>query len=423
MTQALFDQFEHFHKTLDFLIERDQLETAARLAESLGTAWEIHDCLEDGLDYLSLILNAPDADALSPELRASLHTISGSLTRHQSRYSEARSCYAAASALAPGSLTTNTSILSGLGEIAFRQGDYLAAANYYGQHFNISHWAGDVQRIADAVNGLGRVAAVQNGLAEALDYHQFGQTLCEQSGYRQGMGWSLNAVGEIERAGGNYLGAAAYFRRSATLFDSEANPGAAALARQNLAFVLLSTGDAAAARLLFEDVICFWMRGRSAHGIALCLIGLASVFELEKRFVDAARCLIFADIQLATAGIQLEMGDRIDYERAVTRLHESLSDDAHANIKDSVRGLTIQVLWSQIAAAQDLPIAPHLIPRLTPREVELLRLIELGLTDKQIAARLVISRHTVNAHLRTIYRKLGVSNRTAAIHAAAEYLI
>ena len=53
------------------------------------------------------------------------------------------------------------------------------------------------------------------------------------------------------------------------------------------------------------------------------------------------------------------------------------------------------------------------------RETEVLRLVAAGLTDGEIAERLVLSPRTVHAHLRTIYRKLGVTSRTAATHAAA----
>jgi len=56
---------------------------------------------------------------------------------------------------------------------------------------------------------------------------------------------------------------------------------------------------------------------------------------------------------------------------------------------------------------------------LSLRETEVLRLVAAGLTDGEIAERLVLSPRTVHAHLRTIYRKLGVTSRTAATHAAA----
>jgi DNA-binding NarL/FixJ family response regulator len=51
---------------------------------------------------------------------------------------------------------------------------------------------------------------------------------------------------------------------------------------------------------------------------------------------------------------------------------------------------------------------------LTPREVEVLRLVAAGLTDAQVAERLVLSVRTVHSHMRSIYRKLGVSSRSAA---------
>ncbi len=57
---------------------------------------------------------------------------------------------------------------------------------------------------------------------------------------------------------------------------------------------------------------------------------------------------------------------------------------------------------------------------LTAREVEVLRLVAQGLTDAQVAERLVISPRTVNTHLASIYHKLGVDSRTAATRVAIE---
>ncbi len=54
---------------------------------------------------------------------------------------------------------------------------------------------------------------------------------------------------------------------------------------------------------------------------------------------------------------------------------------------------------------------------LTAREFDLLALLEKGLSTKNIAAQLFISQATVKTHLASIYRKLEVSNRTAAVHA------
>ena len=51
---------------------------------------------------------------------------------------------------------------------------------------------------------------------------------------------------------------------------------------------------------------------------------------------------------------------------------------------------------------------------LTPREVEVLRLLARGLSNKQIARRLVISPKTVGNHIEHIYSKIGASSRARA---------
>ena len=58
---------------------------------------------------------------------------------------------------------------------------------------------------------------------------------------------------------------------------------------------------------------------------------------------------------------------------------------------------------------------------LTQREVEVLRLMVKGLTIAQIAEQLIISFHTANAHVRSIYKKLDVSSRSAAARYALEH--
>jgi DNA-binding CsgD family transcriptional regulator len=57
----------------------------------------------------------------------------------------------------------------------------------------------------------------------------------------------------------------------------------------------------------------------------------------------------------------------------------------------------------------------HPVPRLTPRQWELLRLLAVGHTNTQIARSLGISEGTVRTHLENIYEKLHVSSRTAAV--------
>jgi DNA-binding NarL/FixJ family response regulator len=68
--------------------------------------------------------------------------------------------------------------------------------------------------------------------------------------------------------------------------------------------------------------------------------------------------------------------------------------------------------------AADASGAPH---RLTPREIEILGLVATGRSNREIAATLVLSEHTVARHLQNIFAKLGVSSRTAASAFAHEH--
>lgn len=67
-------------------------------------------------------------------------------------------------------------------------------------------------------------------------------------------------------------------------------------------------------------------------------------------------------------------------------------------------------------SGSSLPDAePLLVEELTPRELEVLRLLAEGLPNKTIAQRLDISEHTVKFHVNALLGKLGVGSRTEAV--------
>lgn len=83
----------------------------------------------------------------------------------------------------------------------------------------------------------------------------------------------------------------------------------------------------------------------------------------------------------------------------------------------------------QRAAVGELILAPELasrvlqgmrspLPKLTDREVQVLRMLSTGSTNKEIAAQLFVSEATVKTHLAHIFTKLDVDSRSRAIHLA-----
>ena len=92
-----------------------------------------------------------------------------------------------------------------------------------------------------------------------------------------------------------------------------------------------------------------------------------------------------------------------------------------AEIAVAIRGAAagLIVLHPEVVGSL-LPAAPRARPgaagqALTPREVEVLRMLAEGLGNKEIAARLGISDHTVKFHVTSIFTKLNASSRTEAV--------
>ena len=166
------------------------------------------------------------------------------------------------------------------------------------------------------------------------------------------------------------------------------------------------------------------------------LIGLAEVAESQGQFVRAARMLGAAQ---ALVDVNKHMGplERASYERDVARLRARLGEETFAAAWNEGRSMTPQ----QALATQERTVSPEPVPAesqplpgeksplarrsaypadLTAREVEVLRLLAQGMTSQQIAERLILSLHTVNAHVRSIYTKLELNSRSALTRYAIE---
>ena len=74
-----------------------------------------------------------------------------------------------------------------------------------------------------------------------------------------------------------------------------------------------------------------------------------------------------------------------------------------------------------VAAGHERGARPALPSGLTAREAEVLRLVALGLTTREVAAELVISPKTADHHIQHVYTKIGVSTRGAAALYAIEH--
>lgn len=77
--------------------------------------------------------------------------------------------------------------------------------------------------------------------------------------------------------------------------------------------------------------------------------------------------------------------------------------------------------FSSAPAAASSPDSETALPTLSAREHEILQLVAEGMTNREIAEHLHLSRYTVECHVKKIYQKLAVSSRTRAIHLARQH--
>jgi DNA-binding NarL/FixJ family response regulator len=83
-----------------------------------------------------------------------------------------------------------------------------------------------------------------------------------------------------------------------------------------------------------------------------------------------------------------------------------------ALVREVVRGNVFHTFAPRTQPARPVPHG------LTVRELEILRLVASGASNRGIAKRLWVTEQTVKFHLSNVYRKLGVANRTEASHVA-----
>jgi ATP/maltotriose-dependent transcriptional regulator MalT len=148
--------------------------------------------------------------------------------------------------------------------------------------------------------------------------------------------------------------------------------------------VAAAAGDDDAARERLEDAVELF----AASGAS---------FELARAQLELARLLVSLgreDAAVREARLALDLLDEIGASAEAARARELLaSTGVPAKAKRTARRDRL----------------------LTPRELEILRLVSEGLTDGEIAARLVLSKHTIHRHLQNAYARLGCSSRAAAV--------
>ncbi len=167
----------------------------------------------------------------------------------------------------------------------------------------------------------------------------------------------------------------------------------------------------------------FWNRHEDPAPVTICLTLEAAACAHEHAFERAAELLSLAFSQPA------HVSGWLRHWGMVARLRDDLNRQLGADRYQAAweRGSALSVEQTIAAILGDeadnsRPSASHaLIEPLSDRELEVLSLIADGLSNREIAERLVLSIGTVKVHTRNIYGKLDVKSRTQALARAAQF--
>ncbi len=248
------------------------------------------------------------------------------------------------------------------------------------------------------------------------------------------IGITLLTLGGIVLHQGNLLRAEICVQESLTFFRVVGGSYRMALAQRLLGDIRLIQGDCVQARTAYKKGASLAGETENRFVVGRNLIGLAKVAVAEGQLEQAA-CLFGAAELLFDPRVdfhsEMDPFECADYERLVEGVRRQLGKEASTAAWNRGRNMTLEQALTMESVPLSKP-APIVLPAtsvvavpnpagLTPREMDVLRLLAQGLRSAQIAERLFIEVSTVNDHISSIYGKLGVNTRGAATRYALEH--
>jgi predicted ATPase/DNA-binding CsgD family transcriptional regulator len=304
--------------------------------------------------------------------------------------------------------------------LAHFQGDYDARRRMAGACLAAAQLADDPLILARALYVAG-VALTDEDTAAAEARYRESLALCERIGDDTGVATASNDLGELARSAGAFDDAQAHYGRALELWRRMGDMTGVARGAHNLAQAARDIGDLPRAADLLRESLTASAQVGDGHSRASTLPALVAVAAERQPSIAAATLYGAAEAEMAAAGIVLDPIDAEPFARAGTLLRAALGDE---------RARDAQARGGALAPEQTDLLVERLLSGdegaastdgvLSRREREVVGLLAAGLTNAEIASRLVLSEHTVHRHVANILVKLGARSRAAAAVTAAE---
>jgi DNA-binding CsgD family transcriptional regulator/tetratricopeptide (TPR) repeat protein len=428
---------ENLRAALGWSLERQDQLFALRLAAALWRFWLMRGYLSEGHRWLEQALAAPAVErdsSLARAVRAKALGGAGVLAYYQGDDQRAsRYCQESLAVFrALGDRQGIASALRGLALIARSKHAFDEARLLYEECLAILREQDDQWQLADTLFSLTRLCALQQDYRAAHACCEEGLALFRMLGDQRNVALMLQIQGGLALLQGDYATAHQLVQEGLPTLRALGDRSGIGRAFFALAEIALAQGNAAQAQQLYTEALTHLHEVGDKIWIAEVLQRLATAVASQGHVVWAARLLGAAAALFKTLGTSPYPIFRATYDYTVATTRARAGEALFAAAWQEGQAMTLEAvltapdpapLLSQHPADERHAPSPARPPAddLTAREVEVLRLLAQGLTNAQMAERLVISPRTIHAHVRAIYSKLGLPSRVAATHYAIEH--
>jgi predicted ATPase/DNA-binding CsgD family transcriptional regulator len=317
-----------------------------------------------------------------------------------------------------------------IGSMTFPLGQYAETrAIYEEQVIPLAHDLGEQSMHGWALNALGELAMVEGDWNTARALISEGLARLESIDSRRGMGWNMLYLGAIALAQGRLDEADRHIADGMAQFKRRGgDPWGESAALYHRGELATAHGDYTAARRDLLDSLRIAVDCQSIMLLLRHMVGMGRLLAATGDPAEAIALLTMVQAHPATW-----QNSRDDAAHLVASITADLPPEAIQTAIQRGEALTpdaaiAALLHGYTPSAPPVPRpapgfrqeAPLLVETPTARELEILRLIEAGFSNKAIADELVISLSTVKKHINHLYGKLAVTSRTQALARARD---
>ncbi len=425
--QRLVREVDNLRAALGWAMNTPDPAAALRLSVRVYVLWHVYSHLAEGRQWLEQAL------ALNPQLEtdttapAEERTWYGRALRLAAHFMFMQGDMPNARAFTERSL----SLLRQTGHKSFlastlvaqalavgRQGDLATARVLLDESVGLARESGDVAQIYVSLMALG-----------SLDYHTgnypAGQAIfadllarAREGGYDLLISNASYMLGEAARVQGDYARARQWLEEGLAIRDKLDNPIGTDNIFVALGRVAATEGHYREARLHLTEALVLARKSETTFPLAHCLLGFAALARVVGQGQNAARWLSTVNTRHSFVYRVITPDDRPEFEREREALRTQLGDEAFNVAWEAGSKLTLRQALAEAELLQ-VPERPEGFAKpfgsvggLTAREREVAALVGQGLSNREIAEKLVLGERTIETHVSNIFNKLGFTARS-----------